>query len=122
MKEVKRGEMYYANLCPIIGSEQGGVRPVLVIQNDIYNKNSPTTIIAAMTGQKKNKQNTHVKVSGCGLKKETLVLLEQIRTIDKSRLRDYIGKLDAKSMEKVDKAIVKSFGIEYLEVLLNGKG
>ena len=120
MEEVKRGEMYYANLCPIVGSEQGGIRPVLIIQNDRNNKTSTTTIIAAMTGQKKKYQRTNVKVSGCGLKKETLVLLEQVRTIDKSRLRDYIGTLDDQAMEKVDRAIVESFGIKYLEVLVNG--
>ena len=121
IKEVKRGEMYYANLCPIVGSEQGGIRPVLVIQNDRNNKTSTTTIVAAMTGQKKKEQRTHVKVSGCGLKKETLVLLEQVRTIDKSRLRSYIGTLDDQAMKKVDRAIVESFGIKYLEVLVNGK-
>ena len=121
MKEVKRGEMYYANLCPIVGSEQGGIRPVLVIQNDRNNKTSTTTIVAAMTGKKKKYQRTHVKVSGCGLKKETLVLLEQVRTIDKSRLQGYIGTLDDQAMEKVDRAIVESFGIKYLEVLVNGK-
>ncbi len=120
-REIKRGEMYYANLCPVVGSEQGGIRPVLILQNDRNNKHSPTTIVAAMTGQKKKRQRTHVKVSGCGLSKITLVLLEQVRTIDKSRLRDYIGTLDNASMEKVDRAIVESFGIKYLEVLVNGK-
>lgn len=118
-KEIKRGEMYYANLCPVVGSEQGGIRPVLILQNDRNNKYSTTTIVAAMTGQKKKKQRTHVTVSGCGLKKETRVLLEQVRTIDKSRLRDYIGTLDDASMEKVDRAIVESFGIKYLEGLMN---
>lgn len=118
-KEVKRGEIYYANLCPIVGSEQGGIRPVLILQNDRGNRNSPTTIAAAMTGQKKKRQRTHVTVSGCGLSKTTLVLLEQVRTIDKSRLRSYIGTLDDSSMEKVDRAIVESFGIKYLEGLRN---
>lgn len=121
IKEVKRGEMYYANLCPIVGSEQGGIRPVLVIQNDRNNKTSTTTIVAAMTGKEKKYQRTHVKVSGCGLKKETIVLLEQVRTIDKSRLQGYIGTLDDQAMAKVDRAIVESFGIKYLEVLVNGK-
>ena len=92
-REIKRGEMYYANLCPVVGSEQGGIRPVLILQNDRNNRHSPTTIVAAMTGQKKKRQRTHVTVSGCGLAKTTLVLLEQVRTIDKSRLRDYIGTL-----------------------------
>lgn len=117
--EIKRGEMYYANLCPVVGSEQGGIRPVLILQNDRNNKNSTTTIVAAMTGKKKKKQRTHVIVSGCGLKKETRVLLEQVRTIDKSRLRSYIGMLDDASMERVDRAIVESFGIKYLEGLIN---
>lgn len=120
-KEVKRGEIYYANLCPIVGSEQGGIRPVLILQNDRGNRNSPTTIVAAMTGQKKKRQRTHVTVSGCGLSKTTLVLLEQVRTIDKSRLRSYIGTLDDSSMEKIDRAIVESFGIKYLEGLRNEK-
>lgn len=120
-REIKRGEMYYANLCPVIGSEQGGIRPVLILQNDRNNKFSPTTIVAAMTGQKKKPQRTHVTVSGCGLAKTTLVLLEQIRTIDKSRLRAYIGTLDGASMEKVDRAIVESFGIKYLEGLINDR-
>lgn len=119
--EIKRGEMYYANLCPVIGSEQGGIRPVLILQNDRNNRHSPTTIVAAMTGQKKKKQHTHVTVSGCGLAKTTLVLLEQVRTIDKSRLCDYIGTLDEASMGKVDRAIVESFGIKYLEGLIHDR-
>lgn len=121
MEEIKRGEMYYANLCPVVGSEQGGIRPVLILQNDRNNRHSPTTIVAAMTGQKKKRQRTHVTVRGCGLTKTTLVLLEQIRTIDKSRLQGYIGTLDDASMEKVDRAIVESFGIKYLEGLVNEK-
>lgn len=120
-REIKRGEMYYANFCPNVGNEQGGIRPVLVIQNDRNNKTSTTTIVAAMTGKKKKKQRTHVNVSGCGLKKETIILLEQVRTIDKSRLQDYIGTLDDQAMAKVDRAIAESFGIKYLEVLVNGK-
>lgn len=117
MNEIKRGQIYYADLYPIIGSEQGGVRPVLIIQNDRYIPNSPTTIIAAMTGRKKKEQHTHVKVNGCGLKKPTLVLLEQVRTVDKSRLLEYIGMLDEESMEKVDLALAGSFGLGYREVL-----
>lgn len=120
-REIKRGEMYYANLCPVVGSEQGGVRPVLILQNDKGNQNSPTTIVAAMTGRKKKRQPTHVTVSGCGLTKPTLALLEQIRTVDKSRLCGYIGTLDGTTMEKVDRAIAESFGIRYLEGLRNGK-
>lgn len=110
--EIKRGEMYYVDLCPVVGSEQGGVRPVLIIQNDINNKYSPTTIIAAMSKQKKKKCFTHVVVSGFGLTHTTLVLLEQIRTIDKSRLQNYIGTLDDISMKRVNQAIIKSFGLE----------
>ncbi len=121
MKEVNRGEMYYANLYPVKGSEQGGVRPVVIIQNDIDNKTSPTTIVAAIITKAKNRLPTHVDVSGCGLSSPSVVLLEQIRTIDKSRLTKYIGKLEDSDIELVDKAIVQSFGIRYLEELLHGE-
>ena len=119
MREIKRNEVYYADLSPVRGSEQGGIRPVLIIQNDIGNKHSPTTIVAAITSrQTKAKLPTHVEVAVDGLTKDSIVLLEQIRTIDKNRLTDYVGRLDKETMGKVDKAIVVSFGIKYLEELL----
>ncbi len=120
-KNVKRGEIYYANLCPVVGSEQGGIRPVLILQNDTGNKHSPTTIVAAITSIKtKAKANlpTHVPFTENCLKSESIVLLEQIRTIDKSRLNEYIGKINKKTMSAVDKALITSFGIKYMEELL----
>ena len=118
---IRRGDIYYADLRPVVGSEQGGVRPVLIIQNDVGNKHSPTTIVAAITGRKtKAALPTHVAIMTNGLKTESTVLLEQIRTIDKARLGEYIGRLDSKTLAAVDRAIVVSLGIKYLEGLLNG--
>lgn len=111
---VKRGDIYYADLSPVIGSEQGGIRPVLIIQNDIGNKYSPTVIAAAITSQKdKTKLPTHIQVnaSGCGLAKDSIVLLEQVRTIDKQRLKEKMGTLDVISMDRVNKALTVSFGL-----------
>lgn len=112
---VRRGDIYYADLSPVVGSEQGGVRPVLIVQNDIGNKYSPTVIAAAITSQKtKSNLPTHIELSaGCtGLQKDSIVLLEQIRTIDKHRLKEKMGKLDDRSMEMVDEAIGISFGLD----------
>ena len=111
---VKRGDIYYADLSPVIGSEQGGVRPVLVVQNDIGNKYSPTVIAAAITSQiNKAKLPTHIEISASeyGLVKDSVVLLEQIRTIDKRRLKEKIGHIDEEQMVKVNDAISVSFGI-----------
>lgn len=111
---VKRGEIYYADLSPVIGSEQGGVRPVLIVQNDVGNRHSPTVIAAAITSQRdKTHLPTHIEVqaSTSGLAKDSIVLLEQIRTIDKKRLRDKMGELDLNSMQKVDTALSVSFGL-----------
>lgn len=95
MKQIKRGEIYYADLSPIVGSEQGGLRPVLVLQNDMGNRYSPTTIVAAITSREtKSDLPTHVKIDADGLKTASTVLLEQIRTIDKSRLGQYVGRTD----------------------------
>lgn len=105
---VKRGDVFYADLSPVIGSEQGGVRPVLVIQNNIGNKYSPTVIIAAITSQiNKAKLPTHVEInaSDFGLPKDSVVLLEQIRTIDKRRLREKLGKFSKDMMEVIDTSI-----------------
>ena len=110
---IKRGELYYADLSPVIGSEQGGVRPVLVLQNDIGNKYSPTIIVAAITSQiNKAKLPTHIELDAqsYGLPKDSVVLLEQIRTIDKKRLQERIGLLGIDKMEEVNNAMLISLG------------
>lgn len=111
---VKRGDIYYADLSPVIGSEQGGIRPVLIVQNDVGNKFSPTVIAAAITSQRdKTDLPTHIRVDadGCGLSKDSIVLLEQVRTIDKQRLKEKMGSLPSASMNKIDKALSVSFGL-----------
>ena len=111
---VKRGEIYYADLSPVVGSEQGGVRPVLIIQNDVGNKYSPTVIAAAITSKMgKTHLPTHIDIYAekVGLQKDSVVLLEQIRTIDKQRLKEKMGHLDETSMTAVDNAISISFGL-----------
>ncbi|MDI3534786.1 MAG: mRNA interferase MazF [Thermosediminibacterales bacterium] len=111
---VKRGEVYYADLSPVVGSEQGGIRPVLIIQNDVGNKYSPTVIVAAITSQiDKAKLPTHVEISAndYGLEKDSVILMEQIRTIDKKRLREKVDHLDSDIMGKVNEAIKISLGL-----------
>jgi len=111
---IRRGDIYYADLSPVVGSEQGGLRPVLIIQNNIGNKYSPTVIAAAITSQiNKTRLPTHIELytENFGLAKYSLVMLEQIRTIDKSRLREKMGRLDKDLMEKVNDAIAVSFGL-----------
>ena len=111
---VKRGEIYYADLSPVVGSEQGGIRPVLIVQNDIGNRHSPTVIAAAITSRlDKAKLPTHISLNAasCGLTKDSIVLLEQIRTIDKRRLKDRMGAIDHESMNRVDNALSISFGL-----------
>jgi mRNA interferase MazF len=111
---VKRGDVYFADLSPVVGSEQGGVRPVLVIQNDIGNRFSPTVIVAAITAQiQKAKLPTHVEIDAkrYGFERDSVILLEQIRTIDKQRLTDKITHLDDEMMEKVDDALQVSLGL-----------
>ena len=111
---IKRGDIFYANLSPVVGSEQGGVRPVLIVQNDVGNRFSPTVIAAAITSQQeKAKLPTHIQLGtvNSGLLKDSVVLLEQIRTIDKRRLKEKMGCLDGHSMDMVDKAISISFGL-----------
>ncbi len=111
---VKRGDIYYADLSPVVGSEQGGVRPVLIVQNDVGNKYSPTVIAAAITSQRdKTNLPTHIEVDAgnCGLAKDSIVLLEQVRTIDKRRLREKMGTLDNGDMGKVNEALSVSFGL-----------
>lgn len=109
---IKRGDVYYADLSPVIGSEQGGVRPVLIVQNDIGNKYSPTIIATAITSQmNKARLPTHIEIdTACGLPKDSVVLAEQIRTLDKKRLRDKIGTLDESVMQKVNNALMISLG------------
>ena len=111
--DIRRGELYYADLSPVVGSEQGGVRPVLVVQNDVGNKYSPTVIAAAVTSKlTKAKLPTHIEISGrsFGLQKDSVILLAQIRTLDKRRLKERIGALSETTMRKVDGALLISLG------------
>lgn len=111
---VRRGDIFYADLSPVVGSEQGGLRPVLIVQNDVGNKFSPTVIAAAITSRQfKADLPTHIKVcaGNCGLSKDSIILLEQIRTIDKQRLKEKMGELDFDEMDKVDRALGISFGL-----------
>lgn len=111
---IRRGDIYYADLSPVVGSEQGGLRPVLIVQNDIGNKYSPTVIAAAITSKLgKTKLPTHIDVFAdkVGLQRDSVVLLEQIRTIDKTRLKEKMGHLDDSMMHQVDEAITVSFGL-----------
>ena len=115
---VKRGDIFYADLSPVVGSEQGGLRPVLIVQNDVGNKYSPTVIAAAITSKlDKAKLPTHIDVYAeeFGLSKNSVVLLEQIRTIDKKRLKEKMGHLDGDVMSKVNHALTVSFGIGDIE-------
>lgn len=111
---VHRGDIYYADLSPVVGSEQGGIRPVLIVQNDVGNRFSPTVIAAAITSQRtKASLPTHILVNAqtTGLSKDSIVLLEQVRTIDKHRLKERMGSLDNHSMNEVDQALSVSFGL-----------
>ena len=112
---IKRGDIYYADLSPVIGSEQGGVRPVLIVQNDVGNKYSPTVIAAAITSQQfKTKLPTHISVDAavCGLSKNSVVLLEKIRTFDKQRLREKMGNLPENDMSRINNALSLSVGLD----------
>lgn len=113
-RPIQRGDIYYADLTPVTGSEQGGIRPVLIVQNDIGNQHSPTVIAAAITGYEKGKrQPTHVWLKGsfCGLFRDSTVLLEQLRTLDKSRLGEYMGSVGGDKMREVDTALSVSVGL-----------
>ena len=113
MYEVRKGEIYYADLSPIVGSEQGGIRPVVILQNDKGNHYSPTTIIAAVTSRKKKSHlPTHIEIKNPKLKRKSVVMLEQVRTIDKIRLLEYVGKVDDDTMQKIDKAVKISFEVK----------
>ena len=116
MSVVRRREIYYADLSPVVGSEQGGIRPVLIIQNDVGNRHSPTVICAPITSNT-NKTNlpTHISVNpqkGVGLIKDSIILLEQVRTIDKRRLKEKIGIVDEETMEGVNTALLVSMGLQ----------
>ncbi|ADU26629.1 type II toxin-antitoxin system PemK/MazF family toxin [Ethanoligenens harbinense] len=111
---VHRGDIYYADLSPVVGSEQGGIRPVLIVQNDVGNKYSPTVIAAAITSQTgKARLPTHINLHAetCGLSKDSVVLLEQIRTLDKRRLKEHMGTLDSPAMQRINQALSISFGL-----------
>lgn len=115
MAMIRRGDIYYADLSPVVGSEQGGIRPVLIVQNDVGNRHSPTVIAAAITSRlNKTKLPTHIEVDArsYGLARDSIVLLEQIRTLDKRRLKERMGHLDREAMDRVDRAIFISFGLE----------
>lgn len=112
---IKRGDIFYADLRPVVGSEQGGIRPVLVVQNDTGNKHSPTVIVAAITSQMhKSKLPTHVELdsSRCDIVKDSVILLEQLRTIDKKRLKDKVCHLDSEMLKKVDVALSVSLMLD----------
>ena len=117
---VRRGDIYYADLSPVVGSEQGGLRPVLIVQNDVGNRYSPTVIAAAITSKLgKTRLPTHIDVFAdrVGLQRDSVILLEQIRTIDKKRLKEKMGHLDDDLMHRVDDAISVSFGLGAAEQL-----
>ena len=117
MKAILRGDIFYANFDPVVGSEQGGIRPALIIQNDVGNKFSPTVVVAAITSKEEKRDLvTHCTLPDSGLlPRPSIALLEQIRTLDKSRLRDYIGTVGEGTMERVDRALAISVGLEYVE-------
>ena len=111
---IKRGDIYYADLSPVVGSEQGGIRPVLIVQNDVGNRYSPTVIAAAITSrQSKTQLPPHIPIEaqGCGLSKDSVVLLEQVRTLDKRRLKEKMGSVDYNSMKEINRALSVSFGL-----------
>jgi mRNA interferase MazF len=111
---IYKGDIFYADLTPVVGCEQGGIRPVLIIQNNIGNRYSPTVIVAAITSRtEKNPLPTHIQLHSqqYGLRQNSLVLLEQVRTIDRSRLHEYIGHLDISQIQLVDEALIVSFGL-----------
>ena len=112
--KVKRGDIYFADLSPVVGSEQGGIRPVLIIQNDVGNRYSPTVIAAAITSrQDKSRLPTHIPIEAkeCGLQKDSVVLLEQVRTLDKRRLKEKMGSVDYRAMKDINRALSVSFGL-----------
>ena len=114
MRTIRRGEIYYADLSPVVGSEQGGIRPVIILQNDTGNCHSPTTIVVAVTSKTtKNYLPTHIKVYSPMLRRNSVAMLEQIRTIDKQRIMGYIGQTDSRTMQNINKAMRISLGFGY---------
>jgi len=113
-RKIRRGDIFYANLDPVVGSEQGGERPVLIIQNDKGNQHSPTVIVAAVTSRvnKKKSLPIHIPIECAALAKDSIALLEQIRTIDKQRLTEYVGRASSESMEQIDKSFLLSVGVK----------
>ena len=124
---IKRGDIFYADLNPVVGSEQGGIRPVIIVQNDVGNKYSPTVIAAAITSRmSKARLPTHIDIVGCaeefGLAKDSVILLEQIRTLDKKRLKEKMGHADESLMAQVDSALGISVGLDRTETTNTGQG
>lgn len=120
MNNIYKGNFYYANLDPVIGSEQAGIRPVIVLQNNVGNKNSPTVIIAPITAKEHCKNNlpTHVEISAFdGIVNDSIILLEQVRTIDKKRLKNFLGRINIEDLWKVEKALVVAFGINIKKIM-----
>ena len=117
-KRIRRGDIYYADLRPVVGSEQGGIRPVVILQNNTGNQFSPTTIAAAITSRDgKHQLPTHIRIGGqfYGLHQDSMILLEQVRTLDRRRQRDYIGCLDKETMQAVDRGLTVSLGMKHLQ-------
>ena len=112
---IQRGDIYYADLRPVVGSEQGGIRPVLIVQNDIGNRHSPTVIAVPISSAEKSKLPVHVKIRGSGLPKDSTILAEQIRTLDRCRIGRYVGSLDSGMMRNIDKIIKISLGVNVNE-------
>lgn len=111
---IRRGDIFYADLNPVVGSEQGGIRPVLIVQNNVGNKYSPTLVVLPISAAKKHYLPTHIHIRGSkALPKDSVILAEQIRTIDKDRLKNYVGSVDFELMEKVEKAMKISIGVDF---------
>ena len=111
---IKRGDVFFADLDPVVGSEQGGIRPVLVVQNNIGNRYSPTLVVLPLSTAKKNHMPTHIYICGSkSLPKDSIVLAEQIRTIDRYRLREYVGSIDKEIMDKINRAMKISIGVDF---------
>lgn len=110
---IKRGDVFYADLNPVVGSEQGGIRPVLVVQNDVGNRHSPTVIVVPISSVRKKNLPVHIPVRCSELPKNSIILAEQIRTIDRSRLRKYVGSLDKERMKKINKILKISIGVDF---------
>lgn len=119
---IKRGDVFFADLDPVVGSEQGGIRPVLVVQNNIGNRYSPTLVVLPLSTAKKNHMPTHINICGSkSLPKDSIVLAEQIRTIDRYRLREYVGSIDKEIMDKINRAMKISIGVDFDDQIRTGR-